>query len=158
MDDEPFRLRIVNSHWAASDYEFMQEFLDTLALHYGSVMFLVDFLKDAENIRQEINEWVEEMTEGRIEELIPKGMVNAATKLVLVNAIYFNAAWKDQFKEHSTTEKPFFMLNGEEVNVDFMFRQGDYKYAEADEIQVVEIPYDGNELSVGYSSSRGRFV
>lgn len=148
MDDEPFRLRIVNSHWAALDYEFMQEFLDILALHYGSVMFLVDFLNDAENVRQEINGWVEEMTEGRIEELIPEGIVNAATKLVLVNAIYFNAAWKHQFKERNTTERPFSILNGEEVNVDFMFRQGDYKYAEVDGIQVVEIPYDGNELSM----------
>ncbi len=148
VDDEPFRLRIVNSHWAAIDYEFLEDFLNTLALHYGSAMFLVDFLNNAEKARTDINEWVEEMTEGLIKDLIPEGLINQTTKLVLVNAIYFNAAWQNKFKESNTTKRPFFSSEGEEVIVDFMFRQGYYFYAEVDGVQIVQIPYDGNELSM----------
>lgn len=44
---------------------------------------------------------------GKIKELILKGVVDAATRLVLVNAIYFKGKWDKQFKEEDTTDAQF---------------------------------------------------
>ena len=49
-----------------------------------------------------INDWVSDQTEGKIEDLLPPGSVDSATRLVLANAIYFNAPWQYPFEEEAT--------------------------------------------------------
>jgi serpin B len=103
---EAFRLSIANSIWGQQDYEFLSDFLDTLALNYGAGLRLVDFASATEEARQAINGWVEEQTEGKIKDLIPQGALSELTRLVLANAIYFNAGWFHPFDEGRTQEGP----------------------------------------------------
>ncbi len=147
-DSEPFRLNIVNAIWGQKDYGFQDEFLDTLAENYGAGLRVLDFMKDAEKARVTINEWVADQTEDRIEDLIPEGLVDAMTRLVLTNAIYFNASWKHAFEEDSTYDGTFYLLDGSETTVPLMFRAEQYGYAEGDGYTAVELPYDGDELSM----------
>jgi serpin B len=147
-DDEGFRLNIVNAIWGQKDYEFLDSFLDVLAENYGAGMRLLDFAADAEKARQTINDWVSENTEGRIEDLIPPGAVSELTRLVLTNAIYFNAAWASPFEEENTASAPFYLLNGSQVTVPMMHQTETYRYLDGDGFRAVEIPYDGNELSM----------
>lgn len=147
-DGEGFRLNIVNAIWGQKDYKFLTSFLDTLAENYGAGLRIVDFIDETEPSRITINDWVSNETEGRIEDLIPQGAISQMTRLVLTNAIYFNAAWQYPFEEDATSPGVFYLLNGEEVTVSMMEQQESFLYAEGDNYQAVELPYDGQELSM----------
>ncbi|MBA7678777.1 hypothetical protein ES703_87055 [subsurface metagenome] len=147
-DEEGFRLNIVNAIWGQEDYRFLSEFLDVLAEHYGAGLRALDFVNAPEESRITINDWVSEQTEGRIEDLIPEGAIDALTRLVLTNAIYFNAAWQFPFNEDATTDGPFYLLDGGEVIVPMMTQTESFGYTKGDDYQAVELPYDGQELSM----------
>ena len=147
-DGEGFQLNIVNAIWGQGDYEFLDEFLDTMAENYGAGIRLLDFISEAEKARVTINDWVSENTEGKIEDLIPQGAIDALTRLVLTNAIYFNAAWAYPFDESMTRDRAFHLLNGSTVNVPMMHQTESFGYAAGDYYQAVELPYDGKELSM----------
>lgn len=147
-DDEGFRLHIVNAIWGQKDYEFLSEFLDLLAENYGAGLRILDFMKAPEQSRITINEWVSDQTEERIKDLIPKGAIDELTRLVLTNAIYFNAAWQYPFEEDATFNGVFYLLNGDKITVPMMRQTESFGYAEGDGYQVVELPYDGRELSM----------
>ena len=101
-DTEGFRLNIANALWSQVDYPFLQEYIDILARNYGAGLRLKDFSGDAESSRQDINDWVSDQTEDRIQNLIPEGGISNLTRMVLTNAIYFNASWMFQFEEMLT--------------------------------------------------------
>jgi serpin B len=147
-DEGGFRLNIVNEIWGQKDYTFLNEFLDVLAENYGAGLRLLDFINAPEESRVTINDWVSDQTEGRIEDLIPQGAIDALTRLVLTNAIYFNAAWLNPFNEDITDHSAFYLLDGGEVIVPMMMQSDSFGYAEGTGYQAVELPYDGRELSM----------
>ncbi|HEY87648.1 MAG TPA: serpin family protein [Dehalococcoidia bacterium] len=147
-DDEGFRLNIVNTIWGQKDYQFLTTFLNLLAENYGAGLRTMDFVNAPEESRITINNWVSDQTEGRIEDLIPQGLISALTRLVLTNAIYFNAAWQYPFNEDMTSDGPFSLLDGGEVTVPMMRQTESFGYTEGDGYKAVELPYDGRELSM----------
>ena len=148
QDEKGFRLNIVNAIWGQEDYKFLAEFLDVLAENYGTGLRLLDFIMAPEESRIAINDWVSEQTEGRIEDLIPQGVIDALTRLVLTNAIYFNAAWAYPFNEDMTDDGTFHLLDGDATTVPMMKKTEFFGYAEGNGYQAVELPYDGHELSM----------
>jgi len=147
-DGEGFRLNIVNAIWGQKDYEFLSDFLDVLAENYGAGLRILDFITETEKSRVTINDWVSDQTEGRIEDLIPKGAISELTRLVLTNAIYFNAAWAYPFDEDMTTGGQFYLLDSGQVSVPMMKQTESFGYTEGEGYQAVELPYDGGELSM----------
>ncbi|HEX9076883.1 MAG TPA: serpin family protein [Anaerolineae bacterium] len=146
-DGKGFRLRTVNALWGQKGYQFLPGFLDVLAENYGAGMRLLDF-SAAEQSRQTINAWVSDQTESRIKDLIAKGMLDAATRLVLTNAIYFNAAWAEAFSAEQTRDGTFNLLDGGKVTVPMMNRTEFFSYAKGEGYQAVALPYDKRELSM----------
>ncbi len=102
-----FRLRVANALWGQKPITFQPEFLDLLAKNYGAGLRLVDFLTDPEPARQSINQWVADQTEQKIKDLLPQGSIAGLTRLVLTNAIYFNASWLHPFDENLTKPMSF---------------------------------------------------
>ena len=147
-DDEGFRLNIVNAIWGQKDYGFLTTFLDVLAENYGAGLRILDFMNETEKSRLAVNEWVSEQTEERIKDLIPEGVITSLTRLVLTNAIYFNAAWEYPFDEDVTADGPFYLLDGGQVIVSMMKQTEVFGYTEGDGYQAVELQYDGGELSM----------
>jgi len=147
-DDKGFRLNIVNAIWGQKGYAFLQDFLDVLAENYGAGVRILDFKDAPEPSRITINDWVSDQTEGRIKDLIPKGAIDAMTRLVLTNAIYFNAAWQYPFDKDAPSDGSFHLLGGGEVMVPMMKETKSLGYAEGNDYQAVELPYDGRELSM----------
>ncbi|HDN78929.1 MAG: serpin family protein [Chloroflexi bacterium] len=139
--EEGFQLHIANAIWGQEGYKFLPEFLDTLAENYGAGIRLLDFQKAPEKSRQVINDWVSKQTEGKIKDLIPKGLINELTRLVLTNAIYFNARWLHPFDKRQTRDGTFHLLDGSEVTVPMMRQTELLRYAEGDGYQAVELPY-----------------
>jgi serpin B len=147
-DEKGFRLNIVNAIWGQKGYAFLQEFLDILAENYGAGIRTLDFINAPEPSRVTINDWVSDQTEGKIKDLIPPGAIDAMTRLVLTNAIYFNAAWQFPFEKDATADGTFHLLSGSEVTVPMMKQTKSFAYTEGDDYQAVELPYDGSELSM----------
>jgi len=147
-DGDGFRLNIVNAIWGQKDYEFLPAFLDVLAENYGAGLRILDFITETEKSRLAINDWVSDQTEGCIKDLIPQGAIDEWTRLVLTNAIYFNAAWKYPFDEKMTADGPFYLLDGGQVSVPMMKQTESFGYTEGTGYQAVELQYDGGELSM----------
>jgi serpin B len=147
-DDKGFRLNVVNAIWGQKDYQFLSNYLDLLAENYGAGLRVLDFIKDPNQSREVINQWVSDQTEGRIKDLIPEGSITPLTRLVLTNAIYFNAAWALPFQPGATADGLFHLLSGTEVTAAMMKQTGSFKYSEGDNYQAIELPYDGQELSM----------
>jgi len=147
-DGEGFRLNIVNAIWGQKDYGFLSTFLDVLAENYGAGLRILDFINETEKSRLAINDWVSDQTEDRIKDLIPQGAIDVLTRLVLTNAIYFNAAWKYPFDEDMTADGPFYLLDGGQVTVPMMQQMQSFGYTDGEVYQAVELLYDGDELSM----------
>jgi serpin B len=143
-----FQLNVANALWGQAGYPFLPEFLDLLGRNYGAGLRLLDFAADAEAARLTINDWVAEQTEDRIQDLIPPGVLGAATRLVLTNAIYFNAAWAQPFEASATQDEAFHLLDGGQVTVPMMHQTESFGYLAGDGYQAVELPYEGHELSM----------
>ncbi len=160
-DGGQFRLNIANAIWGQKGFAFLPQFLDTLAENYGAGMRAVDFVENPEASRTAINDWVAERTEETIQDLIPQGVINRLTRLVLTNAIYFNAAWHYPFDEDRTTSDPFHLLSGDRVNVPMMHQTETFNYAlhETYQVQSVELLYAGEEASlIILLPARGRYA
>ncbi len=147
-DGKGFRLNIVNAAWGQKGFAFLPAYLDLLAENYGAGLRLLDFRSAPEPSRVTINNWVSDQTENRIKDLVPPGAINTLTRLVLTNAVYFNAAWAMPFKKEATSDGPFHLLDGKTVNVPLMHQAEHYSYAKGDGYEAIELPYDGNELSM----------
>lgn len=148
-DGQPFRLTIANQLFAERTFSFELPFLDTLALEYGANVRLLDFVGQPDPSRRAINQWVEQKTEDRIKDLLAEGTITPDTRAVLVNAIYFNAAWAEQFKPEATKSGTFHNLSGSTSSVPMMFGPSlPAKGATVNGVEVVSLPYDGKELSM----------
>ena len=84
-----------NALWAQQDYKFLDEYLSTVEKYYGGKAANVDFVRETEKSRQTINTFIEEQTNNKIKDLIPQGILDASTVLVLTNAIYFKGTWSN---------------------------------------------------------------
>jgi serpin B len=142
-EQEPMQLNIANSVWAEQTFTFLPDFLDTLSINYGAAMYLLDFINQAEPSRLEINNWVSDKTEDKINDLLPEGTINPATKMVLVNAIYFKADWLNPFDADDTHDREFKLLDGSTVIVPMMGQRMDIPYAVHDGYAIAELPYAG---------------
>lgn len=145
----PLQLNIANAVWAEQTHPFLQDFLDTVARNYGAGIRLADFIGQYETVRKEINRWVEDRTKDKIKDLLPPGVLNSDTRMVLVNAIYFKADWLTQFDPNDTHDAPFHLLDGSETQVKMMSGQlNGIPYVRGDGYQAVELPYAGQTAAM----------
>ncbi|MGY6588423.1 MAG: serpin family protein [Wenzhouxiangella sp.] len=147
-DASGFELNIVNRLWAHDTYDFVQAYLDQVQTHYGAGIERVDFENDYRGARLAINDWVAEQTRDRIEDLLPDGVLNEDTRLVLVNAIYFLASWQDAFEAELTRDQAFRPLNGQPVDVPMMQRTARFPAYLGEDSVAVAIPYLGGQVSL----------
>jgi len=141
-------LVVANSIWPQSGHPFLPGYISLLGKNYGVEITPLDYARAPEPSRKRINGWVEEKTKEKISDLIPQGSIDPLTRLVLVNAIYFKGNWEDQFDPDDTIEAPFFVTPEKSVKASLMTRTGDYSYSDLGDLQMIEMPYAGRDLSM----------
>ncbi len=148
LNDKGCQFRVANRLWGQTGYKFLPEFLQTTRSHYGAELGEVDFASQSEVARRTINQWVEKQTELKIKELITPGLLNAKTRLVLTNAIYFKGLWLEPFDKKATEEATFYVQGDNGVNVHMMHQvvRGGYQTDEG--LQILELPYANQTLSM----------
>jgi serpin B len=143
-------LRYANRIWVQKNMTIEAPFKTICDTHYNAEVALVDFIpsREREKSRFTINDWVAKQTEQKILNLIPKGILTEATRLVLTNAIYFKGNWAQKFDEKLTRDRVFSVSKDATVKVPFMWQNGMYRYALNPEAQLIELPYEGAGMSM----------
>uniref|UniRef100_A0A3Q2CFP8 Leukocyte elastase inhibitor n=1 Tax=Cyprinodon variegatus TaxID=28743 RepID=A0A3Q2CFP8_CYPVA len=146
----PYALSVANRLYGEQSYQFVQDYLEKTVKHYQAELEKVDFSKNSDAARVNINGWVESKTQGKIKDLLAEGSVNGLTRLVLVNAIYFKGNWNQQFNATATKEAPFKINNNETKPVMMMYQKSKFPLTFISEVncQILEMPYKGKELSM----------
>jgi serpin B len=143
-----YQLRVADALWAEKDFPFLDDFLKLTASDYGAGFNRVDFKAAPEAVRGTINAWVEEKTEGKIRDLLPAGSVDARTRLVLTNAIYFKGDWQSPFEKASTVVEDFHLAAGQTVKAPLMHLAARFNYFNGGTFQALDLPYKSGELSM----------
>lgn len=146
--DKKYKLNTANALWAQKDFQFLNDYFSLVKKYYGGKVTNLDFIKETEKSRIMINNWVEKQTNDKIKDLIPQGMINKLTRLVLTNAIYFKGDWVKQFDKKHTREQDFRIRPGNTVKVQMMNLRTGFNYTETGKLQILELPYSGKELSM----------
>ncbi len=148
-EDKPvYQLTIANALWGQQGYPWLEEFLKVTKDNYGASLQELDFKTQAEESRKTINKWVEEQTKEKIKNLIPEGVLDETTRLVLTNAIYFKSCWHEQFKKENTKDESFNLTAEKKVDVPMMHQKGNVAYMETDDFQAVQLIYQYGDLAM----------
>lgn len=147
-DGGEFALHTANALWGQSGYEFLPGFLALVSEYYRGGISMLDFGGEPGRSRSTINDWVAEQTEEKITDLLPPGSITTATRLVLTNAIYFNARWLFPFDPEATIRRPFTLLDGEQLEVPSMSITETFRMMNGDGYGAVELPYRGTEANM----------
>lgn len=139
-------LDAANQLFGQHDTPWTDAFLEVLAREYGAGLRTVDYARAAD-ARELINHWTAEQTHDRIPEIIPDGVLDALTRLVLVNAIYLKAPWETPFEKSLTSSLPFHGADGT-VDVPTMSGSQYATLAEGDGWRSARIHYAGEKLAM----------
>ncbi|MBN1444503.1 MAG: serpin family protein [Candidatus Omnitrophica bacterium] len=146
-----YALNTANALWTQKDFKFADEYTAVAERYYGGKAENLDFVNAADEALKRINGWVEENTGGRIKNLIPSGMLDRLTRLVITNAVYFKGEWVRQFNARDTREEVFKVSEDKSEAVPMMRRTDEeslFNYGENSLLQILEMPYSGGEISM----------
>ncbi|KYC36061.1 proteinase inhibitor I4 serpin [Scytonema hofmannii PCC 7110] len=142
-NSDPFvKLTIANSLWVNREASLDREFIRRNQDFYTARIANLNF-KDA-NAPSIINSWVNDSTEGKINKIVER--IETDQVLFLINAIYFKGRWSDEFDKDQTSDRPFYLVSGQQKQHPMMSQRGDYRYYENQQFQAISLPYgkDGN--------------
>jgi serpin B len=94
----------------------------------------------------EINRWVYRQTEGKIERILDA--IDPEAPAVILNAIYFKAAWQAPFTRNATRDGEFRLASSDTVKVPTMHRLGHYQTIERRGFRAIRLPYSVEALSM----------
>lgn len=140
------RLAVANGLWVQKGFPLQPDFEQTLRTIYHAPLTPVDFHMP-EQARQEINAWTAHETNDKIQELFPRGSIEATLRLVLTSAIYFYGKWLVPFDRQNTRPEPFQVDGGRTVEAKFMHRDANFLYGETPDAQILEMKYAGTQLA-----------
>jgi serpin B len=148
--DQKVTLRVANRLFGEKSYAFDPGYVERTRAAFGAPLEPLDFKGAAEAARQHINAWVAGETRNRITDLIPPDGVNAMTRLVLANAIYFLGDWMQPFAKEATAPAPFWTSKSDQKDVPTMRQSASLRFAAAGGAKVVELPYQGGDLAMTF--------
>jgi len=150
-DNNDYELKTGNALWIQQDFPLLPDYTSTLEKYYGAKAANLDFIKENEKSRQTINSFIEKQTNNKIKDLIPDGVLNTMTRLVLTNAIYFKGTWQWEFDSSDTRIEDFRVMPDNIVKVPMMNMNPEkaiFNYAHTEDAQILELPYKGNKISI----------
>jgi len=145
---QDFKMNIANAIWVQDKYKLKNYYIETVKKDYNSKIRSMNFVKRPEASRDTINYWVAKKTAGRIQNLIPAGMIDDMTRLILTNAVYFNAEWANKFNKELTNKDKFYCLDNTVIKTEMMYQRHHHPISQTKDYTILEIPYEGYEYSM----------
>lgn len=147
-ETDDYELKTANALWIQKNYPVKEQYISNVDKYYSGKVEKLDFVGRPEESRNLINDWVEEKTNDKIKDLVPRSAINPSTRLIITNAVYFNGKWINGFDEHDTKERKFYPSANDELFVDTMYIKHHLNYGENLNAKIIELPYKGNNLSM----------
>ncbi|KAH0624129.1 hypothetical protein JD844_007547 [Phrynosoma platyrhinos] len=170
IEDSQYMMKLANSLYVQKGYHISDKFVQLMKKYFNAETEDVDFNQNIA-VASHINRWVENRTNKKKKDEVIDDMIKdfvsardfgALTHLALINAIYFKGNWKSQFRPENTRTFSFTKDDESEVQIPMMYQQGEFYYGEFSDgsneaggiYQVLEIPYEGDEISMMIVLSR----
>jgi serpin B len=136
---------IANSIWYRDDFAFHQTFFDTVSKYFDARVQGLDFSNSTASLAA-INGWVNSKTNGKIPTIVEE--ISSDAVMYLINAIYFNAKWRERFDPARTTDDSFRRADGQSEPMRLMHRTGTMGYAESGSWQAVDLAYGNSAFTM----------
>jgi serpin B len=143
--DQSFRM--ANRLFGQAKYDWAKSFLELTDKKYGAGLEPVDF-GNPEPVRQRINTWVEDQTNHKIKDLLPKGSLTPDARMVLTNAVYFKGTWMHQFEKSATNTSDFAVRGTTSAKVSTMHQQARFSLGGNADASVLEMPYSHGDIAM----------
>jgi serpin B len=142
------QLETANALWAQKGEPFLPAFLKTAGGDYRADIQQANFTTEADAVTRRINGWVARKTRDKIRDILSPDSLNDLTRLILVNAIYFNGTWDVRFEKDANSVHPFHLSANTQADAICMTQVSNVRYSENQDFQAVELSYRGQELSM----------
>ncbi|XP_063916533.1 alaserpin-like [Zophobas morio] len=152
IQSDQYTLKTANKIYVEDNLAIKQDFQKVATDVYQAGFQSIEFAESVE-AAEEINQWVEEQTNDKIHDLVSPDALNENTRVVLVNALYFQANWSIPFIPDLTTKATFYAPNDEEVESDFMFIKSEaLNFYESEELDAkfLQLPFLGESASMTF--------
>jgi serpin B len=145
VEGSPLRVDVASSLWGQSGVSYGQPFLDTLTNQYHAPFGTLDFASSVAAAAA-INGWVSTNTDGNIPTILPPNVLDAQTRLVIANALYFNASWASAFDD----PKPMAFTDRKNnvTQIPMLERLAKLPYTSGSDYQAVLVPYADEDLAM----------
>lgn len=133
-------LETANSLWLnqsqlGGESEFLPDYVRGMDEFFRAA---VEEVTNADSVER-VNAWVSEKTHGKIPTILTED--NREFVTALVNAVYFKAAWENEFNEERTDKADFTNADGTTGTVDMMHQTDGFGYYATPGIEALEMPY-----------------
>lgn len=146
IDHDPkVKMEIANSIWYRNDFTPKTTFIDNNKKYYGAEVSSYDPSKP-DDAKNKMNNWVEDKTNGKIDKIIDE--VTPDNVMFLINAIYFKAKWKSEFKKRDTRQESFTLDNGSVKKVETMIGEVKLAYYNEEKFSIVKLPYGAGKFNL----------
>ncbi|KPP73418.1 hypothetical protein Z043_107502 [Scleropages formosus] len=148
--DQSIELVSANRLFGEKSFVFNETFQNISEVVYGAKLMPLNFKEKPELSRQIINEWISNKTKNKIQETLPENAIDSSAVLVLVNTIYFKGQWSSKFNKEHVFKDDFSLGASKTCPVSMMYQENEFRYGKfkADNVQVLELPYKGEEMSM----------
>jgi serpin B len=146
-----YELSTANAIWLQEDYPFLKDYRDIISRFYLGEVKNLDFVNNPSGASSDINNWVSKNTNNKIRNIVSPEMFDTNSRAVLTNAIYFKGKWEHQFDRDDTKTEDFTLESGSKIEVPIMRLTDDeldFNYVESDGVQILEMPYQGDKISM----------
>ncbi|CAG2110922.1 unnamed protein product, partial [Medioppia subpectinata] len=133
-------IRLANRVLISNIYNLTKSYNSVMRDTFNASVDSVDFTQNADNITNNINDWISEQTNGKINKLFDT-LAND-TRFVITNALYFSAVWDKPFNEYSTIDDDFYGIN-KTAKVPFMRQETKFRYTFDQQLNasLIELPF-----------------
>ena len=139
------QLDIANSLWLDKDFTLKSDYTQAMDDSYQASIQSLDF-KQASSA-DTINGWVSQKTNGKITQIVDSNALSQM-RTILVNAVYFKGTWSTPFDPSQTSNRDFHLSDNTTIQTPMMQNQGQYKYTDNDQMQVVRLPYANGSVAM----------
>jgi serine protease inhibitor len=137
-------MEIANSVWVEKKLTVKQPFMTALETYYLAEARSFDVTDNgAVNV---INGWIEDKTHDKIQKMLES--LDPDLAMLLINAVYFNGKWRNQFDKDDTHDLPFYVTPDAPAQVPMMYQKEKFAIAGTEKATLVELPYGQGNYSM----------
>jgi len=150
-DHRSYQLKTGNAIWIQQDFPFKEKYKNNVENFYGAKAVNLDFINNAAESVNTINNFISEQTNGKIDNILNPSDITYRTRAILTNAIYFKGDWVYSFKKSKTQLSDFYLNDRTKIQTDMMnleTKETKLNYVDLGNLQLLELPYKGDDLSM----------